>query len=124
MGMYLYMHDYANSLMALGTKHFNSLLVKRRCPSQRSRFNYGIGKPPMTTLLMIGYVIVEKTIVEDIGLGYRSEGQNTSFCICRTKCEVGLGSGSWRRAGMNNLFCQKEFLINSETQNSRKVFPG
>ena len=122
--MHLYMHDYANSLMALSTKHFNSLLVKQRFPSQRSRFNYGIEKPPMATLLMIGYVIVEKTIVEDIGLAYRSKGQNTSFCIRRTKCEVGLGSGSWRRAGMNNPFGQKDFLINSETQNSRKVYPG
>ena len=34
--MLLYMQDYVNLLVALGIKHFNSLLVKHRFLSQRS----------------------------------------------------------------------------------------
>ena len=36
--MLLYMQDYVNLQVALGTKHINSPSVKHRFPSQRSRF--------------------------------------------------------------------------------------
>ena len=46
MGMLLYMQDYLNSLVTVGTKYFNSLSAKHRFPSQRSRFNFTSGKHP------------------------------------------------------------------------------
>ena len=39
MKMLLYMQDYVNSLVVLGTKPCNSPSVKHGSPSQRSRFN-------------------------------------------------------------------------------------
>ena len=44
--MLLYMQDYVNSLVALGTEHFNSSFVKRQHLSQRSKFDFSNGKHP------------------------------------------------------------------------------
>ena len=44
MGMLLYMQDCFNFLVALGTKHFKSPLVKHRFPFQRFRFDSRSGK--------------------------------------------------------------------------------
>ena len=44
--MFLYMQDYLNSLVAMDTKYFNSLSVKQRFPSQRSRFDFKSGRHP------------------------------------------------------------------------------
>ena len=44
--MLLYMEDYINSLVVLANKHCNSLMVKHRFPSQRSRFDSRSGKYP------------------------------------------------------------------------------
>ena len=42
--MLLYMQDYVNSLVALGTEHFNSSFVQHL--SQRSKFDFSNGKHP------------------------------------------------------------------------------
>ena len=109
--------------MALGTKHFNSLLVKHRFPSQRSRFDSKREKHPWklfwcsVTVLMKSY----QQVWLGLGLGYRSK--QLVFACLGQNLRCGWRVGLWRRGGTYNIFGQKEFLINYEVQNSEKVCP-
>ena len=103
--------------MALGIKHFNSLLVKHRFPSQRSRFHSKRGEHPWTLFWCSVTVLMKKYQQVVVRFGSCISVKITSFCLLRTKFEM------WRRGGINNIFGQKEFLIKSEMQNSGKFCP-
>ena len=59
-GMLLYISDYANSLVTLANKYFNSLLVKHRIQSQRSRFDSRSWKHPWILFWYSVTVLVEE----------------------------------------------------------------
>ena len=44
--MLLYIQDYVNLILALGTKHLNSPSLNHRFSSQSSRFDFKSGKDP------------------------------------------------------------------------------
>ena len=120
-GMLLCMKDHVNSLVALSTKHFDSLSAKHRFPSQRSRLDSKKMRTPMNTVLIFSYCISDE---------YRRRFRScVSVKILPSAfVEPNLGRRCrvevWRRGGMNKPFGQKWFVINSEVQNNRKVFPG
>ena len=106
--------------MALTNKHFNSLSVKHRFPSQRSRFDSRRGKHPWilfwysVTVLLIEHRRCRSCIsVKILSSAYVEPNLGWGWIV-----------GVWRRGCMNKPFGQKRFLINSEVQNSRKVCPG
>ena len=69
MGMLLYMQDCFNFLVALGIKHFNSPFDVRYCVDEK----------------------VSQQVV--VRLGSCISVKITSFCLFRTKSEIGLESG-------------------------------
>ena len=60
------MQIYVNSLVTLGTKHFNSPLVKHK-----SRLVKYLGKTPTNTLFIFGYCVGESVSMH-VALGHGS----------------------------------------------------
>ena len=107
--------------MALGTMHFNNLLVKQGFPSQRSRFDSRSGKllcmekNYFDVRLLCWWKSISR-LCWGLGLAYRLKW--LVFACLAQNLRWGWKGGVWRRGGIKNIFRQKEFLINSEVQNS------
>ena len=108
-------------LVALANKHFNSLSVKHRFPSQRSKFDSKSGKHPW----ILFWYSVTALVIE-----YRRRCRSCTSLkmLASAYVEPNLGRdwrvGIWRREGRNKPFFQKGLLINAEVQNSRKACPS